>query len=1114
MRPEPRSRLPDAEDRDRIVMELDQSMLVEAAAGTGKTSSLVNRMVALLATGRCTIGTLAAVTFTRKAAAEIRQRFQAALEERLEPSKGKVAARVEAALRHQQRCFIGTIHAFCARLIRERPIEAGVELDFREIDEAEDAELRLRAWRRYINELLALDAPVVEELERLGLRLGRSVTRRRRVVDDLEELGLELPQLGAAFLEMARFPDVEDWGAADRPMPDLTPVRRELAEYLNHVEVSGISQLVPGTCRLIPKLQRLALASRHVDAGTPAGLMRLLEQFEGADPKPTQKQWSSDRAVAKQWTTDELARWADFRDRLALPHLQAWREHRYVKVLDVLRPAMDVYDSLRGELNVLNFQDLLLKARALLLQPRVRGYFSRRVTHLLVDEFQDTDPLQAELMMLLTADNLRQNDWRRCRPRPGSLFIVGDPKQSIYRFRRADMEVYFAVRQQLINSGAASVVQLSTNFRSQPSMVAWINGAFAPVFPAELTRHQAAWRPLQPHGEDESPRKDVVERSEVDDNLREVQAAYSEAQWIAGRIQQLMRDDPTLAPSDFLLLTWTRRRLGIYSAALEQAGIRHQVTGGSELSQSAELRLLRGLMRAVARPADPLALLAVLRGELFGVSDAALFAWRQAGGKLSADLGAAEAISDNSLSAALKRLSGYCRWFASLPLAVAVERIAEDAGLAARAAAAGSARAGAFGKAIELLRKGASDGSATDVLERLDALVSDQERRDGVVGLATIERPMRVMNLHQAKGLEARVVFLADPSGPEPKPVRLHIDRGARDDSGGAAPRGYLAVYSGLRPAEKWRDNPKLLACPPGWEVLAAEEQQFLDAERERLLYVAATRAKELLVCCPRNRCNNPWAFFGDEFPEQSHRGVREQLERRTATPPGDLPTEAPGDLIVEKWSHGLEPTYNVSPLKTWALSGRAAPRAAARDLNGQAVPADASEQESSREGVQWGSAVHTVLDTCMRQPEADLQELAIAALEQEQLEPSLARELVELVRGVRKAEVWRRAQAAPRCCTEAPISLVLPDSLLLSPQNKPILAHGVVDLAFWDEVKNGWVIVDYKSDSIDPTGPAELADYYRPQVDAYAACWERLSGDPVVERGLLFTAILQYVSW
>ena len=155
-----RSKPPDQKCRDRIARDLDCTMLVEAAAGTGKTTCLITRMVGLLREGKCGIETLAAVTFTRKAAAELRTRFQLALEKAGQASTGTERERLLESLRHVERCFIGTIHSFCARLLRERPVEAGVDPGFVELDDVVDAQLRQQAWREHVATLVTIDAPV------------------------------------------------------------------------------------------------------------------------------------------------------------------------------------------------------------------------------------------------------------------------------------------------------------------------------------------------------------------------------------------------------------------------------------------------------------------------------------------------------------------------------------------------------------------------------------------------------------------------------------------------------------------------------------------------------------------------------------------------------------------------------------------------------------------------------------------------------------------------------------------------------------------------------------------------------------------------------------------
>jgi len=170
-RPDAGPPLPDAEARRAIREDLGVSLLVEAAAGTGKTTSLVERMTALIRQGATTIDCISAVTFTIKAAAELSERFQTSLEAAARAAAGEEQRRLEAALSRLDSAFVGTIHAFCARLLRERPVEAGVDPGFSEMDEPENAAARLEAWDRYTERLFTGESPVLPLLSALGIRL-------------------------------------------------------------------------------------------------------------------------------------------------------------------------------------------------------------------------------------------------------------------------------------------------------------------------------------------------------------------------------------------------------------------------------------------------------------------------------------------------------------------------------------------------------------------------------------------------------------------------------------------------------------------------------------------------------------------------------------------------------------------------------------------------------------------------------------------------------------------------------------------------------------------------------------------------------------------------------
>ncbi|MCP3691682.1 MAG: UvrD-helicase domain-containing protein, partial [Planctomycetaceae bacterium] len=414
---------PDQDQRQKIVEQLDQTMLVEAAAGTGKTTGMLARMVGLIREGLCPVDTLAAVTFTRKAAAELRTRFQVQLERAAREATGVESERLLVAVAGVERCFIGTIHSFCARLLRERPIEAGVDLAFQELDDELDDQLRASAWSDFTNRL------IVEDDARL---------------DQLQELGLQLDQLQAGFFRFADFSDVQQWDAPEVELGDLTDAMRALEAYVIHMEA-----LVPGfpadrgNDKVMNRYEQIVRLARNRDLQQSAQFMEILALFT-AKPKWVLSAWPGGADQARV----ERDRWGSFYEELVQPLRNRWLARRYRLVIDLLQGAVREYDQARQASGRLNYQDLLMKASSLLQdKPQVRRYFRSRFTHLLVDEFQDTDPIQAEVMMFLTAGDVAEQDWRKCQPVPGSLFVVGDPKQSIYRFRRADILTYNQVKE-------------------------------------------------------------------------------------------------------------------------------------------------------------------------------------------------------------------------------------------------------------------------------------------------------------------------------------------------------------------------------------------------------------------------------------------------------------------------------------------------------------------------------------------------------------------------------------------------------------------------------------------------------------------------------------------
>jgi ATP-dependent helicase/nuclease subunit A len=649
----------------------------------------VARMVALLATGRCdNISRLAAVTFTRKAAAELRARFRIGLEQEAASREGGEKQRLSNALADVDKCFIGTIHSFCARLLRERPVEAGVDLAFEELDDTEDARLRDEAWETFAAGLIVNDSD--------------------GILDEFDKLVVQLSDLKQAFIKYADYPDVEEWPAPvqQKKNPGLADKIKKILKYAKDMVV--ISEELPRDCgndKLIPCYRIIPRVVNHYDdLEDITQLIDVLDQFN-KNPKVVQKVWKESGKFTGDDAKHEQARWQKFQEEEVIPLINQIYENRYGLVLRVLKMACEVYDGLRASRGLLNYQDLLMKAAQLLRgQPHVREYFKGRFSHLLVDEFQDTDPIQAEVMMLLTASDPQEKDWRCCVPRPGSLFVVGDPKQSIYRFRRADIVTYNQVKR-IIEKGdgkknQGSLVELSANFRATREIIEWVNQVFVPKkeeeadeevmlrFPGSPSDESPAYVPLQPGRiegsagklagmyclsvpEDCSKKKEDAIAYDADMVARLIRHAVDASLSIPRSQKEVEQGKDKADYSDFMIITRNTTNLSAYAAALEKYGIPHQVTGGTALNEVLELKLLHTCLAAVTRPDDPVALVGALRSELFGISDAGLYSFKRASGRFSYNaavppgLDKKNAVAFSDSFARLKRswrTSASCSW--------------------------------------------------------------------------------------------------------------------------------------------------------------------------------------------------------------------------------------------------------------------------------------------------------------------------------------------------------------------------------------------------------------------------------------------------------------------
>ncbi|HME98069.1 MAG TPA: UvrD-helicase domain-containing protein [Methylomirabilota bacterium] len=1050
--PEPRP-VPDQAARDLIRQRLDINLLVEAGAGSGKTECLAQRMAAGVLDGAYQVEQIAAVTFTRKAAAELRGRFQLTLEKAAAAERDPARkARAQQALRHLERLFAGTIHAFCAHLLRERPVEAGVAPGFTELDEIAQLDQQRRAWRDYLDRQRALGSPVLRELVEAGVKPG-----------DLDH----------AFEVVCTHADVV-FPAGDAARPDATEARAALEQFWTQLGALLPGPIAPDTsCPVQRSMRKFQRRFRVAALEEPRVVAELAAEWKGT-PKITQNRWAPGGREGQAAKARIEALFAELQ-QVTLPFLDAWHQHVYRLAMTLLTGGREHAAEARRRAVTLNYGDLLQYAAALLRDNlAVREALQRKYRWLFVDEFQDTDPIQAEVLLLLAAAAGPDRDWTQVPLRPGALFVVGDPKQSIYRFRRADIDIYQRVRER-IEAGGGRVVTLTACFRSVPALCEWANAAFGRLFPAAATQHQPGFARLMAARSDKHPGHGV-RVIKIPEGLKGGAVNDFEADAIARFIRSEV-DARRRKPGDFLILTRFRKTLPVYTRALEALRLPVEVSGGAAFATSAAVTALSDLLRALTDPDDGPAVVGILRGPLFGIGDRDLFRHRQAGGGFlitAPDLTEAA----GPVGEALRVLRSMYAWTRRLPAPAAVERILEATGLLALTAAAtpGGAEAGDLLHAVDRVRQVTEEGGT--LADAAAALTDDLESTE--VESVPLEPGrsdvVRLMNLHKAKGLEAPVVFLADPlrSGPDDVEVRIVRE--------GIQATGYLE----LRRKNEGTYGHTVLGRPAEWALHQEKERAYLDAERIRLVYVAATRAKDLLVVSrpARPTAGGPWQQLAPYLIKVPP----------LPTPPiSQLPLPVVPDLSTRARAAGAaarEARARALHAPSWQVESVTG---TAHRAGPYGHPLQEGRTREPDTGMAWGSLIHFLLEHAMRGPHRDRAHLERLANWFAFDTPDLRRvipEALDTVERVMSADFWREATAAAEHAVEVPFAVRVDDG-----DAAPRLLHGVIDLAF--ATAEGWTVIDYKTDQLG-AGVEVLVARYAPQIRAYADHWSERTGRPV----------------
>lgn len=852
----------DTESRNRIVKEIDKNFFVEAGAGSGKTTMLVNRMVAMVEAGK-DISRICAITFTKAAANEFYERFQKILIERSNPDykwedKGHAGQLPEPndvtreycakALRDIDLCFMGTIDSFCNMVLSEHPTEAGILSDSILIT---DEELRAFLNQMYIK---ICNGQYGTDLLRKA-NMFRLVTREEKEVF-FRGMKTILEHRNADFhYSAAKEIDVDSLYADFRK--DMIKVSKCLKEHRE--ELKYVNADNSDAWEAIGDIH-YAL-SRKWSANFPSVLWALKSLGKIAVIPSVMEQYGYILSGYFEAPTSRKKKLQCTINNDEGP-VKTTLNSQYDVSMDFLVSCLPIVVDAMHELGYLTYFDYLYYLREMLKRDAESGggklirHIYDRHSYFLIDEFQDTNPMQAEVFFYLSSEH-PVADWQDCNPRPGSLFIVGDPKQSIYRFRNADVTSFLNVKKLFVEKGG-DILELSRNFRSEKELCEYFNRTFSSMLPEENINQSKFEEIPVPDGKDDEFRGiySYCVMNKEDDPV----SVANIISILIDNDKYLIRGKDDKEPrnikyNDIMVITYSKSNLGALIAQFDYVGIPIKVEGEVEFDKNEALNELYKIYSLMADPDDKIALYGALTGNILGITIGNLVKFRSLGGEISLY---ASFDSDNCadedakmIASKIEELKNFSKEAQNMSPAALLANIIDHYKIYDHVE---SDNLEVVYYTLELIRNEEKNGKVVTLKngrDYLSRLLSGESGIERCLSLNDADNRVHIANLHKVKGLEAPVIILpAAQIGGGGTSIRIDYQKNSTD--------GYLFSLNK-------DDNKGSYFTTSGYAEEKAKEKDALNAEEARKIYVAATRARNALIISNFGGGKSRWKSLAPE---------------------------------------------------------------------------------------------------------------------------------------------------------------------------------------------------------------------------------------------------------
>lgn len=1065
------------DDQREAVEQRGCDVAVTAGAGSGKTYTLVARYTTLLAEG-IPPRQIAAITFTKKAALEMRSKVREALVKMQVQADDDVERQRWADLSSQMDAArIGTIHSLCAEILRSHPAEAAIDPRFEVLDEGVGKAYQSQAVEDTLKSLVSdeLFLPLLQNIKLTTLEdILKTLLEKR--LESLEVFDTKInnrERLTREFQERMYRPEF----------------RGPLKELNSMSETDLIADGGEKLAEILMQVRRLwTEADASLEAGDPVACAAALYDLRrnhltktGGTRGSISKEIYDVIKANFDLYLDPLTGGKNSTDEVPLQKTEDLFDELSPLLQQAFEAVHKAYQDLLDSDQALDFDDLEYKAQQLLKNPDIRAYWQGELKALLVDEFQDTNRRQQEIVRALTAT-------------PGQLFIVGDPRQSIYRFRKADVTVFKAEEARIKNE-KGRVIELKRTYRAHAPLLDATGNLLSGVINAPRTSNPDYYIPFTSMEADrvdadkgyQSPHVEfVLGLGEDADSARPLMAKA-----LAARLLELKAEKQFEKWDDVALLFRAATGFPFYEEAFEEAGIPFVTVAGKGFYDRPEVRDLMNILRALADPMDDLAFAGLLRSPAFGLTDAALYLLRQAGEPYWTALrGELSALSE------VDRIAAMCAREICRDLIPMVDRISVadllkqvvDA-LDYRALLAtvdrkgddpeGKASGGRLWRNVDKLLKDARKTAQVSVRSFLDMLetLNDAGAREGEAP-AEADGSVVLMTIHKSKGLEYPVVVLADAG------------RMRRSSSENV----YLFNEFGV--------TFKLDQAPMLYKMSKELDKDQDSCEDLRLLYVALTRAKSKLLISTHcklggkgeiklehwaNELANAAGIQSADLIQAEGKPFVFQMTKEhplrvwCALPEIPLPlVEQPPAQVEEIPMSDLPPLY--LPLDGFGVQTQEEENREVWHITRQEkyIPGSVVGRMVHKAIQRWLFPGDPNLDTLLRTTALD------AGLVSEIQEQAAVTEASDLLSRLQLSPIFAEIERVPERFHEVPYSRLVGDHA----------ENGYIDLLYRDE--NGWQIVDFKTDTIHSGEQlTKLTEEYSSQMTRYVSAIEALLGEP-----------------